>query len=94
MKNYKACDEPSQEMSELKTQKHELNCLLGPLQKTAAKSAWYYKSKQKKIQVRIDASDADISDNIVSDTSRENSVESNIDQSFLQQSLPTEEQHQ
>ena len=48
MSNFKACDELSQEISELKSQKHEMNCLLGPLQKKAAKSAWYYRSKQKK----------------------------------------------
>ena len=95
MSNFKACDELSQEISELKSQKHEINCLLGPLQKKAAKSAWYYRSKQKKAHV-ADASEADISDN-VSDTSRENSVESNIGNSsqyFLQQSLPTEKQQQ
>ena len=95
MSNFKACDELSQEISELKSQKHEMNCLLGPLQKKAAKSAWYYRSKQKKAHV-ADASEADISDN-VSDTSRENSVESNIGNSsqyFLQQSLPTEKQQQ
>ena len=40
MNNFEACDELSQEISELKSQKHEKNCLLGPLQKKVTKSAW------------------------------------------------------
>lgn len=99
MSNFKACDDLSQEISELKSQKHEFNCLLGPLQKKAAKSSWYYMSKQKK--AAINTSDADISDSNVSDcTSREDSVEATDDivvvtdscQRFLQQCLPTEDQ--
>ena len=96
MSNFKACVELSQEISELKSQKHEMNCLLGPLQKKAAKSAWYYRSKQKRAHV-ADASEAHISDNNVSDTSHENSVESNVGNSsqyFLQRSLPTEKHQQ
>ena len=84
-KNFKACDELSQELSDLRTQKHDLNCLLAPLQKKSAKSAWYYKSKQK------NGDEADVSDNLL-DTSRETSVESNDGSgtSFLHQSLLTE----
>ena len=88
-KNFKACDELSQELSDLRTQKHDLNCLLAPLQKKSAKSAWYYKSKQK------NGDEADVSDNLL-DTSRETSVESNDGSgtSFLHQSLLTETQQQ
>ena len=84
MSNFKACDELSQEISELKSQKHEINCLLGPLKRK--QSAWYYRSKQKAHVA--DTSEADIGDNNVSDTSHENSVESNIGNSshyFLKQ---------
>ena len=36
MSNFEACDELSQEISEFKSQKHEKNCFLGPLQKKVA----------------------------------------------------------
>ena len=35
-RNYKTCDELSEEISELKTQRHELNYDLGPLQKKSS----------------------------------------------------------
>ena len=83
-KNFKTCDELSQEISKLKSQKCELNYELVPLQRKAVKSAWYYKSKQKKAQ-STDVSESDASDVSVFDTSScENSVKFNyVDQPFF-----------
>ena len=81
-KNFKTSDELSQEISELKSQKSELNYELVTLQKMAVKSAWYHKSKPKAQSTDISGSDAsDVS--AVDNSSRENSVEFNsVDQPF------------
>ena len=60
-RNFKTCDELSQDISKLKSQKYELNYELVLLQKKAVKSAWYHKSKQKKEQ-STDVSESDASD--------------------------------
>ena len=49
-RNFKTCDELSEEISELKSQRRELNCELGPLQKKAKKSSWYFQQKAAKLK--------------------------------------------
>ena len=46
-RNFKTCYELSEEVSELKSRRRELNCELGPLQKKAKKSSWYFQRKEK-----------------------------------------------
>ena len=42
-RNFKVYDELAEEVSELKSQRRELTCELGPLQKKSKKSSWYKK---------------------------------------------------
>lgn len=47
-RNFKTCDELSQEISSLKSERKEYTAELALLQKKAAKSSWYYKHKEAK----------------------------------------------
>jgi hypothetical protein len=44
-RNFKTCDELSQEISSLKAERREYTAELALLQKKATKSSWYYKHK-------------------------------------------------
>ena len=44
-RNVKTCDKLSEEISELKSQRRELNHELGPLQKKSKRSSWYFQKK-------------------------------------------------
>ena len=47
-RNFKTCDELSQEISSLKAERREYTAELALLQKKATKSSWYYKHKETK----------------------------------------------
>jgi hypothetical protein len=93
-RNFKTCDELSEEISELKSQRRELNCELVPLQKKAKKSSWYFQNKAAKHKDSHTTSDSQSDkDTSVSDPAKDDRMEDDaaLDDSLNPRGLPPEQ---
>lgn len=93
-RNFKTCDELSEEISEIKSQCREFNCELVPLQKKAKKSSWYFQQKAAKHKDSHTTSDSQSDkDTSVSDPAKDDHTEDDtaLDDSLNPQGLPPEQ---